>query len=453
MKLVAFVFITLLLGSTSFANSNNVFSNFSSKNTSQSTVKLNLNSSYKEIILPKLNNPNLTDPVKNWDNAHVGNNFTVTQKQAIALAHGLQGAGEWRQWLPKTQIPRSATLVSLGYSDKYLYIKAICTQRQMARLLKIPSSYNRDGAAWGHENIDITFAKDRYNDICYKIIIDVNGKIYDSKIIKSTNKSVLSWNPKYFHKTFRNKDSWSVILALPISEWGIKTTNGSYIDCNIGRVELLAKEHSTLGPVEAAFAEPENMCRLWFSKKIELPTIEAIEYSTPIIGTNKVKILVANKSKKLFNGQVLLDKQSIKVSLKPNSKKFVTFNYPITKSGNWTPQITLSTNSNQQLFSTKLKETVKDQLMLKLNSKEFIFGNNPINGQIEVNSPIKNAQLELSLGKIKKVITAANLVNFTITPPVDAEEKTILQVKLLSGEKVISHVKETISITKDPFDE
>ena len=415
-------------------------------------LRVELAGNRMEAVLPRLTDPDLKGGSANWDRAWQSGRFTVTRVQAVDYAHALQGSGEWEQLLPRTLIPRKGTRVCMGYDDEKLYIKIVCDQKQMRELLKNPPRVGRDGAVWTHENVDILLTANRNGDWYCQLLIDCAGNVFDAKQRRGKNSDPAAWNPDFYKHIHHGDDCWVLTLALPVKAWGMSLDEGAFLDGNIGRVELLNHEYSTLSPVRQAFNEADRFCRFWIGRKNPRPEITLLEMKNPRIGANRLLVTVANPGREIFQGTLRSAGGKCPVRLAPGQRETYALTQNAAQSGLLNCRVELLDAQGTAVDMAVAPAEVKPDMTLALNSSEFIAGGTPLHAAVAVNALEPGAELEIACGGRKERVKAASLVEFDFVPAVSEGGEEIRVTLLRKGFEPVSAAKK-ITVSGDPFDE
>lgn len=451
MRSLCFYFTALFGMTISSVFAGELVQNLKHKSLPLASVRVEYAARSMEAVLPRLKNPDLKGGSKNWQNAWEAKRFTVTYLQAVNYAHALQGGGEWKEWLPKTLIPRKGTSVKMGYDDRNLYMQIRCSQPQLAELLKRTSVVKRDTTVWANENLDVLITENCNSNEYYQFMVDCKGSVYDAHQFRNKKAGGSSWNTEFYRHISYGKDHWTLTLALPVTKFGMSLKEGSFIDCNIGRVEIFNREHSTLSPVEKAFNQPDRFCRLWIGRKTHLPSITAMEMKNPLPGRNELLVTVNNPTQNKFEGTVKSGSDVQKVSLAPKQKKVYKFvkNAAV---GTLSCQAELFNTAKVCLDMASTEAQVLPIMTAELNTLEYMAGGSPIHTVVKINAPVGNSEVEISCGKQKKKLKANSELEFDLQPDSSAEQAD-LKISLIENGKTIASVNKKITISKDPFDE
>ncbi len=336
------------------------------------TVSFQVNENKNNAILPRLQEPDLNGGGKGWKNAWKKEGFTRTYKEAYNKAMALQGAGEWKEFLKQTLIPKNRTDVFAGWDDRFLYLKVASHSDNMDKVLNIPSPYGKDGPVYKNENVDITLCTNRNAQKSQQFIIDVKGTTYEATNYNGGRHDA-SWNPEFKSDVKILGDGWVLTLAFPIKEWGFKLVEGEYLDINIGRFDIANKELSSMSPVQAAFAEKDAMLRFWFGMKKSLPSIKSIAIEAPHCGTNVVKVSISNKGSVPFKGSLCICDEKCDVEIMPSKEE--SYSLPIECDvGDYSVEVFLKNNAGETVDSVSLPMSIPKRLKLGLASGEAITG-------------------------------------------------------------------------------
>ena len=432
--------------------SSDIAKNLKQKNLPLPVMSQKYASRYSEAVIPRLKNPDLKGNDNNWNQAYEVKRFTVTRNQAVNYAHALQGGGEWEQLLPQTLIPRNGTSVKLGYDDKYLYMQIKCYQKRLDELLKRSEKVKRDSTVYTNENLDILISANSSSNEYFQIMLDVKGSLYDAHKFRNSKNSGTEWNKDFYRHITYGKNFWMLTIALPVTEWGLSLKEGSFIDCNIGRVEIFNKEYSTLSPVDAAFNQSDRFCRLWIGRKSLLPAISALEMKNPLIGSNELLVTINNPADKTFSGTLKSDNDIQKISVAPRMSKTFKFIKKVEKTGPLFCQANLFNNNNECIDTAYSTAQVLPVMELKLNSKEYIANSGSIHAVVNINIPVDDAELDIVCGGKKERLKAASVTEFDFDVDTSSE-KAEFKISLFKNKQLISSAKENITVSKDPFDE
>ncbi|MCF6174748.1 MAG: beta-N-acetylglucosaminidase domain-containing protein [Victivallaceae bacterium] len=112
------------------------------------------------------------------------------------------------------------TVAKMLYDDKYLYIGIISSEGQNASGIVAKHS-KRDSQVFKDDSIELFFDPEQNMENYYHIAVNTLGTVYDA-IVKN-NQQKKSWNGTYNVKTKVGRNSWTLEMAIPINELGIKS--------------------------------------------------------------------------------------------------------------------------------------------------------------------------------------------------------------------------------------
>lgn len=418
------------------------------------SVRAEFAGSRMEVLLPRLVKPDLQGGLNGWENAWKSGRFTVTRFQAEKHAHALQGNGDWKEFLPRTLIPRKDTQVLAGYDGHFLYLRITASQNQMQELRKNKPTASHDGAVWNHENLDILLTANRNSDQYCQLLIDCEGNVYDALRKRSANQGNPSdWNPSFHKHILKDKAAWILTLALPVAEWGMPLEDGAFIDCNIGRVELFNQEFSTLSPVERAFSEAGRFCRFWLGRKRSLPQITAMTLNGLVSGNTTLEVTAENPGSSVFSGTLRAGKETFALRLAPGQKESRRFTVPVSAPGPITCGAELLGADGQRLDMADLHAEIRPDMGFSISSKEYISGGAPLHAKLAINAPLPpGSEIKVTCGGVSQTLKAASSMEFDVTPQGEGVQ-TLSAILLRPGGIAPVTVAHSISISGDPFDE
>ena len=413
-----------------------------------------LASSIREVVIPRLASPS-PDSDQGWENAYSCDQFSVLLSKARARARGMQASGDWEKFLAAASKPVNPTRIQLGFDDNYLYLKATCFEKQMARTMSDPK-IKRDSRIYSYDNLDLMLSPNRNRLIYYQLSLDMNGNSLDGvcKPDKDKFTSDLSWNPEFKVKTARKSDRWELFLAIPFKEFAPDVREGGFIELNVNRMSLPSKEFTSWNQVERSFHEISRMVRVYLGRKDRADggVLKKIVHSELKAGTNRFDLtLDPGTADSLVITSRGADRQTRKFKPQPQLKVFWDFADP----GKSELEFSLE-SKGKRLDRTVLGVDIPAPLLVRLQNTEITAGRTLVPGTVYCNFlPVQGTEARFTLGERSQTIPLHSAKNTFELDCAGIAGKVPFKVELLRQGKPVKNASTVIQLTgnEDPFAE
>ena len=430
-------------------------------------VMVNFAADCRELVIPFMEQkPDLAEFPAKWQKAAKISGFKVVYRRALARAKGMQAAGEWKKFLPKTLTPSEDTIVYMGYDKDNLYIAAECCEKP-GNIITRQKNLPRDSKIYSVDSLELLIFRDRADADCRQFITDIDGHLYDALRNDVTRATDSSWNPEYVVQTGKKGDNWLLFWALPWKILNITPEVGKEFAFNMARNKIAEKDYSSLAGNRNGFAERDRLVKIYFDRKTYRPGIDAVAAGTLVEGSNVLTVTLSNPAQQPVD--VTLNvwcndgaKAVKKVNLPAKSKSKVRLavsNFARNtnfsqrkKEGNNQINLELLDNKGQVVSMAMFTADAREKVAVSLASYAIMGTENTIAGKIEVNAhSADNMFMEVICGSKKSVLPAKS-VNFTLDVS-DVQGDAEVKVRLINkknksvvDEKVLKFNRES-----DPF--
>ncbi|MBU1857740.1 MAG: hypothetical protein KKC28_12235 [Verrucomicrobia bacterium] len=211
-----------------------------------------------------------------------------------------------------------ATLFFITYDKANLYIGAEVQQSYLDPVYNLldkikPSAGKRDDPVYCDDSIEVFLMP---GDFYYQLVVNMDGTVYDAK---GTGPE---WNSSLKAVAAKKGKSWTVEIAIPLSDLGVKDPEGQTWRANFYRNNPAKKESGAWSPTEKSFHTTASFGRVNFSsrapvircKNISLKSGSA-EVGLSAITREALKISGSSDALSIAPGT----NQNINVRVKPDS--------------------------------------------------------------------------------------------------------------------------------------
>jgi len=173
--------------------------------------------------------------------------YTVQKLAKAPTLDGVVGKDEWGKTPPidyfaamdgsKTTV--EPTQVYMGYDSNFLYLAAVCTQKNMDKL--VTTATKRDERVNKDDMVGIFLSPPTEKPEIYQVYVNAAGVLYDAYYRdESLGESPgEKWNGSVTVATGKGKDNWSVELAIPFKDLSnVTPASGSKWKLNFRRREM-----------------------------------------------------------------------------------------------------------------------------------------------------------------------------------------------------------------------
>ncbi len=142
-----------------------------------------------------------------------------------------------------------ATRFFISYDKENLYIGAEVQQSYLDPVYNLldkikPSTSKRDDPVYGDDSIEVFLMP---GDVYYQFVVNLDGTVYDGKGTDA------EWNSSLKAVTAKNEKSWTVEIAIPFSDLGVKDPEKQTWRANFCRNNPAKKETGAWSPTEVGF--------------------------------------------------------------------------------------------------------------------------------------------------------------------------------------------------------
>jgi len=180
------------------------------------------------------------------------------------------------------------------YDQENLYVAFKCNDSEMSKITAVKSV--RDSDVWTDDCVDIFLDPDLSRRYFYQLIVNTLGTQQD---INVTETSDIKWNIKWQSKTFKNSDYWSVEIAIPFRQLGLKTPAvGDRWGVNFNRESPRTPEYSGWVPTVQGFQTPTKFGDIVFTDtpgitvKIVSPSIDSAIVQLNVYSPDSAALIV-----------------------------------------------------------------------------------------------------------------------------------------------------------------
>ncbi|MFH1478026.1 MAG: sugar-binding protein [Verrucomicrobiota bacterium] len=141
------------------------------------------------------------------------------------------------------------TFFYITYDTENLYIGAEVQQSYLDPVYNLldkikPAADKRDGPVYCDDSIEIFLMP---GDFYYQIVVNLDGTVYDAKGTSP------EWNSSLKAVTAKKEKSWTVEIAIPFADLGVKNPEGQQWRANFYRNNPAKKESGAWSPAEKSF--------------------------------------------------------------------------------------------------------------------------------------------------------------------------------------------------------
>ncbi|MBU0716030.1 MAG: hypothetical protein KJ964_11790 [Verrucomicrobia bacterium] len=211
-----------------------------------------------------------------------------------------------------------ATRFFITYDKENLYIGAEVQQSYLDPVYNLldkikPSADKRDDPVYGDDSIEVFLMP---GDSYYQLVVNLDGTVYDAKGTDA------GWNASLQAVAAKQEKSWTVEIAIPLSDLGVKDPEGQTWRANFYRNNPAKKEAGAWSPAEAGFHTLKAFGFLHF--RPEAPVIRcnnislksgSAEVGLAAITREALKISGSSDELSIASGT----NQNINIHLKPDS--------------------------------------------------------------------------------------------------------------------------------------
>jgi hypothetical protein len=180
------------------------------------------------------------------------------------------------------------------YDQDNLYVAFKCYDSQMNKISAVKTV--RDSDVWTDDCVDVFLDPDLSRRYFYQLIVNAIGTQQD---INVTETSDIKWNIKWQSKTFKASDYWSVEIAIPFRQLGLKTpVAGDRWGANFNRESPRTPEYSGWVPTVQGFQTPTKFGDIVFtdspgiSFKIDSPGKDSAKVRLNVSSPDSAALLV-----------------------------------------------------------------------------------------------------------------------------------------------------------------
>lgn len=142
-----------------------------------------------------------------------------------------------------------ATRFFISYDKENLYIGAEVQQSYLDPVYNLldkvkPSAGKRDDPVYGDDSIEVFLMP---GDFYYQFVVNLDGTVYDGKGTDA------GWNSSLKAATAKKEQSWTVEIAIPLADLGVKDPEGQTWRANFYRNNPAKKESGAWSPTETSF--------------------------------------------------------------------------------------------------------------------------------------------------------------------------------------------------------
>jgi hypothetical protein len=146
------------------------------------------------------------------------------------------------------------TVVHLLYDSKYLYIGVDAREADMKSLVARFSGLTND--VWRDDSVEIFLDTLNAGNVHYHFCINSIGGHLQERLLSQCDPGP-KWECRSIVKTGRDSGGWTIELAVPFADMGIKPSKGLVWAMNVGRSrKAVAEEYSAWNPSPEGFDQP-----------------------------------------------------------------------------------------------------------------------------------------------------------------------------------------------------
>ena len=294
------------------------------------------------------------------------------------------------------------TAFFLTYDNEKLYIGAKVKQAYLDPVLNLldkveTKAKSRDSHVYNDDSVEI-FLSPYGSGAYYQFVVNMAGVIYDAK-----NKSA-DWNGNIVVKTGKGHKSWTLEVAIPFKDLGIKKIEGQKWSANFCRNNPQRNETSAWSPTEGYFHKQKYFGLIRFAKKASV-----IKFKKYILKKQLVKADIGfiKSGKILVEGADNLDSLphtkngNIQLTMKSRADGMGQFVFKqqgsdIARS----PLFKIKNVSQNVLFDISCPDA---EMTLYVNNQKIIKANNQIKKTIDLPRKINSVALKISGKDLAKI--------------------------------------------------
>lgn len=252
----------------------------------------------------------------------------------------------WRQAASLCLVPNFSggnltenTRFMITYDSQNIYIAAEVQQSFLDPVLNLLSKVKctvkeRDGGVYMDDSIEIFLLPE--NDNYYQIAVNMDGTIFDAKGKEQ------QWNSHAIVATQKGEKTWTVEVAVPLSDFNLKNIDGVKFRANFYRNNPAKNESGAWSPTGKSFHTVEAFGSALFTGS-SAPVI--MQKSFTLKSGSASTLIAASASEKL---RILGGEKEI--TIQPSDKNDLTINEKPDKDG--IGQISVVSENGQKIFRT-----------------------------------------------------------------------------------------------------
>lgn len=288
------------------------------------------------------------------------------------------------------------TCFMITYDSRNIYIAAEVQQSFLDPVLNLLSrvkctAKDRDGGVYMDDSIEIFLMPE--NDNYYQMAVNMDGTIFDSKGKEQ------QWNSHAIVATQKGERTWTVEVAVPLSDFNLKTIDGTKFRANFYRNNPAKNESGAWSPTGKSFHTVDAFGSVLFAGS-SAPVI--LQKSFTLKSGSASNLIAASAAEKL---RILGGEKEI--TIQPSDKNNFTINEMADKDG--IGQISVISENGQKIFRTpavplnagivKTEYVIScpgNKIDLYVNGEKTSSGDNEIKGVCNLTNKKNTVALKIS---------------------------------------------------------
>ena len=247
---------------------------------------------------------------------------------------------------------KNLTTVHIGYDKNNLYFAFKCFEKDMDKLKTLfTHTEEHDNNIYLDDCIEIFVAPYGNTEDYYHIIVNAAGVTYDAFAGNTI------WESSLRKAVRKNKDSWTVEVAIPFYSFGANVPTGDIWMINVGREEKNSAELSSINPKPGNFSE--HLIPVQFGTPENGISLTAVNFEK----SNKLKLNITNSKKQSRKYHIKVNAEDIKgkvftasreVLVNANKKQNIEIDYPLIHILK-TVKVVVTDNNQTKLYSREVE--------------------------------------------------------------------------------------------------
>lgn len=211
----------------------------------------------------------------------------VTWNSAVKLGPFLTQKGD---------SPKAPTVAMLAQDGQKLYIAFRCTEPDMAATQALRTK--RDSDVWLDDCVEIFVDSNLDMQTYHHFIVSIaNVQLDEACDTQRKGPHDVKWNGRWESAVVKGTNEWTVEVAIPFAEIGIRADGDTVIGLNVCRERPKDKEITQWSLTSGGFHAPAQFGTIILSRQKESPvTITLEQMDTPVVGLVNASVNLVNAS-------------------------------------------------------------------------------------------------------------------------------------------------------------